>query len=358
MSSLAATQADGYYVPPEYYDSGQYKKKSRNQFVGSKGHNQYLQKGVVRFELPEHGFCTGCGAHVGKGTRFNAHKEKSDNYFTSPIYKFTMKCLICAKTEFVIQTNPKERGFDYLQGIQKQIREFDTTEAGTTGTVDTEQGNKLIPTSGNSDSSGLARLESVASGARKTMTEHEQLKSLMKVNAQTYFDDSASNAAVRSTFRLDRKNKKRRLKDATALGWKDGMELLSEMAEDQKMARATCFRKGKDVEREKFCSLKKSSIFDTTSKRGSRKRSSRGEARPDSVESLLHGRNASHSKDTTTSHIKQEDDREKRRIWLATNGSKLAIANAPESTKVTKEEQPLVSSSLAALMAGYESNSD
>jgi hypothetical protein len=189
------------------------------------------------------------------------------------------------------------------------------------------------------------------------MTEHDQLKSLMKVNAQTFFDDSTSNAAVRSTFRVDRKNKKRRLKDATALGWKDGMELLSETEEDQKAARATCFRKGKDIEREKFRSLQKSSIFDTTSKRGSRKRSSQGEARPDSVESLLHGRNAAFSKDRTTSHIKQEDDREKIRIMLATNGSKLAIANAPVSTKMN-EEQSLVSPSLAALMAGYESDSD
>jgi hypothetical protein len=349
MSSLAATQADGYYVPPEYYESGQYKKKSRNQFAGSKGHNQYLQNGVVRFELPEQGVCTGCGAHVGKGTRFNAHKEKSGNYFSTPIYKFTLKCRICAKAEFVIQTNPKERGFDYLEGIHKQVQEFDTKEAGTAGVIDTEHGNKLISTSGNSgDASRLARLESVASGARKTMTEHDQLTSLIEVSAETFLNDSASNAAVRSTFRVDRKNKKRRLKDATALGWKDGMELLPETADDQMAARATCFREGKYVEREKFRSLKKSSIFDTASKRGSRRRHSQSHARPDSVESLSHGKKA----DTT--RIKQANDQEKRRIRLATNGSKLAIENAPVSTKV-KEEQ---SSSLAALMADYESDSD
>lgn len=42
MSSLAATQADGYYVPPDYYDSGAYKKQTKNQFNKSKGHNQFL----------------------------------------------------------------------------------------------------------------------------------------------------------------------------------------------------------------------------------------------------------------------------------------------------------------------------
>ena len=75
MSSLSATQSDGYYLPPEYFESGAYKKVSRNRFAaetannnnknntsapGSKkgqpikvGHNQWLKHGVVRFELPE-----------------------------------------------------------------------------------------------------------------------------------------------------------------------------------------------------------------------------------------------------------------------------------------------------------------
>ena len=72
---------------------------------------------------------------------------------------------------------------------------------------------------------------------------------------------------------------------------------------------------------------------------------------------MLHGTNAAYSKDTMMSHLEQEDGREKRRILLASNRSKLAIANTPVSTKV-KEEQSLVSLSLAMLMAGYESESN
>lgn len=69
MSSLSATQSDGYYLPPEYFESGAYKKKSRNRFAAESannkngsckkgppikvGHNQWLKHGVVRFELPE-----------------------------------------------------------------------------------------------------------------------------------------------------------------------------------------------------------------------------------------------------------------------------------------------------------------
>jgi len=76
MSSLSATQSDGYYLPPEYFESGAYRKQSKNQFAATNtninssnsstskniggerrqqriGHNQWLKNGVVRFELPE-----------------------------------------------------------------------------------------------------------------------------------------------------------------------------------------------------------------------------------------------------------------------------------------------------------------
>jgi hypothetical protein len=82
--------------------------------------------------------------HVGKGTRFNAKKSKNGAYFSMPIYKFSMTCCACNKCEFVIQTNPKEWSFDYLEGIHKQVQEFDTRQAGTAGMIDTENGNKLI----------------------------------------------------------------------------------------------------------------------------------------------------------------------------------------------------------------------
>ena len=72
MSSLAATQSDGYYLPPEYYESGAYLKQTRNQFAAAAsknnnnnsingttdkkiktGHNQWLKHGIVRFVLQE-----------------------------------------------------------------------------------------------------------------------------------------------------------------------------------------------------------------------------------------------------------------------------------------------------------------
>lgn len=364
MSSLAATQADGYYAPPEYYESGAYKKKSVSQFnENSKGNNQYLKQGVVRFELPYDGFCQGCGEHVGKGTRFNAKKSKAGSYFTSPIYKFIMTCRVCSEVEFVIQTNPKEKCFDYVEGIHKQVQEFDTSEAGTAGVIDTEYGNKLVPTTSQAHDDTLSRMESVASGARKTMTEHEQLESLMNVNNRTFSNDSGSNAAIRSTFRADRKKRKRRLQDGQALGWNEGMELAEETVDDVASARATCFGKGKVTEKEKFRNIRASSIFGS---RGAGKRKPKTKRRaiddgPDDVRSSSLSSSSVEQNAvpltaaSSRTDVKQEAgvDIEKKRIRLVASGAKLERqAEISAATKATKD------SSLALLLDGYGSDSD
>lgn len=37
-----------------------------SKFQGSKGANQYEQYGKIRFELPVHGWCLGCGRHIAR----------------------------------------------------------------------------------------------------------------------------------------------------------------------------------------------------------------------------------------------------------------------------------------------------
>lgn len=255
MSSLAATQAEGYYVSPEYFTSGQYKKKSVSQFNGSKGHNQFLQKGVVRFELPCDGFCTACGAHAGRGTRFNALKSKTGAYLTSPIYEFRMKCRICAAVDFVIRTNPKEQGFDYLSGIHKRVQELDDAA----GSKDTNNGNGLV---GSTDRNSLAQLETVADGKRKAATERDGLETLIKVNGKTFGEDASNNAIIRKTFRKDRNEKKARIEEGAKLGWAKGMEVFAEdLMDDVITAKMITYSDGKMTERMKLRDVRCDSIF-------------------------------------------------------------------------------------------------
>lgn len=282
MSSLAATQADGYYIPPSYLDSGAYKKKSLSQFNNSKGHNQFLTHSVARFELPFDGFCTDCGEIVGKGTRFNAHKAHVDDYFTTKIFEFTTTCRACGKCEFKIRTNPKERTFDYIVGLRKKVEEFDSAEAGTIGVIDTEFGNGILQYKNGklegeeattTPSNSLQLLEKNVVGYRRVQTEYEHMTSLLKLNSKMG-DDADANASLRSGFRKDRKAKKRRFEEAVGLGLGRGIELKAGNDEDASLAKRTMDMHRREenscrahqIENNKFREARRGSIFQSKQK--------------------------------------------------------------------------------------------
>mmetsp|Transcript_12082 Transcript_12082/g.14979 ORF Transcript_12082/g.14979 Transcript_12082/m.14979 type:complete len:380 (-) Transcript_12082:45-1184(-) len=293
MSSLKATQADGMYVPPDYLTSGAYKKQSVSTFnhKNHKGHNQYLQNSVVRFELPYDGFCLNesCQAHVGKGTRFNAKKAHVDDYFTTKIWEFAMNCRSCTISNFKIRTNPKDRCFDYCSGIKKKVEEFDTVEAGTLGIIDTDDGNGIQKYTKSHDHeskdndglshdvkniSAIDRLACEKIGERKTITERDAMELLLKHNNTTMFDDAMSNSNLRSKYRVVRKAKKRRLGEAQVKGLGMGIELPDSKSEDKTSAKhafeqsEVTSEKSRKVEKAMFSNLRASSIFGgNTSKR-------------------------------------------------------------------------------------------
>ncbi len=56
--------------------------------------------------MPYNIWCGGCGSHVGMGVRYNAEKTTVGKYYSTPIFKFRMKCHLC-DNHFEIQTDPK-----------------------------------------------------------------------------------------------------------------------------------------------------------------------------------------------------------------------------------------------------------
>lgn len=367
MSSLAATQADGMYIPNDYIESGAYKKKSLNQYNKSKGHNQFLQRNVCRFELPFDGFCTGanCNDIVGKGTRFNAHKAHVDDYFTTKIYEFTTRCRKCGEVEFKIRTNPKERTFDYISGIRKKVEEFDSADAGTHGVIDTELGNGILQykhgkLQGDDQttavSTSLNLLERNVAGHRKVQTEHEYMESLLELNSWKE-EDADANANIRATFRKDRKAKKRRLKDASSMGLGRGIELKGISADDADTAKyAMDMHKRHKIsdnahqsEKDKFASVRSGSIFNQQKKKSSRNKSSQ--------------KKVSCSPQTVDNKKKEsKDDNEKKHV---PQKRKIIIHNKQITTvRASTKKQELEESSspdgdaLTALSNLYASDSD
>lgn len=87
---------------------------------------------IIRFEMPYNIWCEGCNNHIGMGVRYavfkcvefsellneytqdfkishyfryNAEKSKVGMYYTTPVYKFRMKCHLCS-SHFEMQTDP------------------------------------------------------------------------------------------------------------------------------------------------------------------------------------------------------------------------------------------------------------
>jgi coiled-coil domain-containing protein 130 len=347
MSSLSATQADGYYVPPEYYDSGQYKKQTKNPLGGSKGHNQYLQHGVVRFELPYKGVCQGCHTSIGRGTRYNAKRIKTDkSYFTSPILEFQLACRKC-QHPWVIRTNPKERGFDYVEGVSIQAgqEESDVLDISSTLT--------LTPTDNKQPSDALARLESVARGKRETRTEIEKLERLQNINANTTLPDAAWNATIRSRFRKDRNEKRDRLHQASQVGWREGMELLATTIDDKVTSKDTIFGKDRHDEHQRWAKVRKASIFGLNDKKGKRRRRSIEEPTP-VVSSSSNARLSSSSNAPPASSSSESAPRTKRKIQAALLSSTTTTTPPTKATKVSNPK----SNSLGDMLAAYGSDSE
>ena len=67
--------------------------------------NIWVIKWFSRFEMPYNIWCDGCNNHIGMGVRYNAEKSKEGMYYTTPIYKFRMKCHLCPNY-IEIKTDP------------------------------------------------------------------------------------------------------------------------------------------------------------------------------------------------------------------------------------------------------------
>ena len=315
MSSLAATQADGYYLPPEYYESGAYKKnKSKNEWYAMQQKRQgqaVAQKDdkkqqIVRFELPYDGLCQLCECYISRGTRYNASKEKVDMYFTSPIYEFRMTCRSCSgitserakdptesdsttkpslgdRMTFVIRTNPQQQSFDYIAGITKL--KFKDSAAINRTANDPKQ------------SSVLDDLERHQEEKKTQRTEIEQLQELQTINRRIYSQDADGNAIVRNQFRTDRKRRKAALQHGKRLGWRKGMAVLPSTkpngipmtdASDEVTVRSAVFGDGHEAERQRYRNVRASSIFSKPSRRNTdsqgRKRRNRAHERSTAID--------------------------------------------------------------------------
>lgn len=234
MSSLAAVQADGFYHPPEYDPT---KHGSVSKFHGSKGNNQWLKQGVIRLELPFKSWCLhpSCGRVIDQGTRFNAKKAHVDDYFSTRIYEFRMRCPSC-ESELVMRTDPKNRTYEYVSGIRK----FSAVENSKRGEEVAEEGETSSfivsyldkETKERIENDPLFALEHCENDKKRASKRVEELIELHERKEVTCRDDVALNRALRKRNRTLRNKENKLLAEGKQIGL--GIALIEETEEDSK----------------------------------------------------------------------------------------------------------------------------
>ncbi|KAL5487407.1 hypothetical protein EMCRGX_G020001 [Ephydatia muelleri] len=274
---MAERKATNKYYPPEWTpDQG-----SLNTFRGShplRDRARKLHQGIMimRFELPFNIWCSGCGEHIGMGVRYNAEKTRVGYYYTTPIFKFRMRCQYCANY-FEIQTDPKNFEYVVVNGASRKNEKGELTEGESVSIEGKEEAAKIA-------SDPMYRLEHHAEDEKKAedatprigkllVCEHmmwpvhnciglQALKEEMK-------DDFTLNQVLRKSFREKKAQIKAEVEKDEQLKSKASLSipLVSEKQEDVSTARRTVFASSSSSEdsKRKRLDIKLQPIFSSSS---------------------------------------------------------------------------------------------
>ncbi|GBN88236.1 Coiled-coil domain-containing protein 130 [Araneus ventricosus] len=227
---MAERKAVNKYYPPDWTPN----KGSINKFKGTHALRERARKLhmgilIIRFEMPFNIWCNGCENHIGMGVRYNAEKTKVGMYYTTPIYKFRMKCHLCTN-HFEIQTDPANLDYVILNGARRQERRWDPTQNEQVVPEDKEVSKKLVTDS----------MFCLEHNVNDKVNQKTILPSLRKLeeSREKWKDDYLLNKTLRQQFREKKKeiacteNKDKQLLKKFSLN----IALLPEADEDRKLA--------------------------------------------------------------------------------------------------------------------------
>lgn len=196
---MAERKAVNKYYPPDWDPSKGSVNKTRNSHP-LRARARKLDQGilVVRFEMPFNVWCMKCDNHVAMGVRYNAEKSTIGHYYSTPIYRFKMKCHLC-DNYFEIDTDPAK--FDYIvnSGARKQVRATDveTSDLDSGRAYDEVEAKKRA-------TDAMFRLEKKVEDQMKAQ-EHEPSLEELKLWRSKRQDSFAINQLVRKQYRDRRK---------------------------------------------------------------------------------------------------------------------------------------------------------
>lgn len=225
------------YYPPDF----DYRKhKSLDAYHGShplreRANKLHLGILIIRFEMPYNIWCDGCGNHIGMGVRYNAEKSKIGNYYSTPIYKFRMKCHLCPNY-FEIKTDPAAHDYVIISGARRKEQRWDPKENGQIVTDDKAMQKKLV-------TDAMFRLEHSAEDQAKLKMTKPGIGQLSEIR-ESMKDDYHINRLARDKFRSEKKMLKMEEDMDNALLKKSSLAitLVDERSEDVRFAKLMKYR--------------------------------------------------------------------------------------------------------------------
>uniref|UniRef100_A0A8C8STJ1 Probable splicing factor YJU2B n=1 Tax=Pelusios castaneus TaxID=367368 RepID=A0A8C8STJ1_9SAUR len=219
------------YYPPDFDPA---KHVSLNKYRNShplRERARKLSQGIliIRFEMPYNIWCDGCKNHIGMGVRYNAEKKKVGNYYTTPIYRFRMKCHLCVNY-IEMQTDPANCDYVIVSGAQRKEERWDMQDNEQILTTEHEEKKKL-------ETDAMYRLEHGTADQGKLQRAIPTLSNIQEAQS-AWKDDFAINSMLRRKFREEKKILQEEEEKDLALQTKANLSirLVQETEEDRRLA--------------------------------------------------------------------------------------------------------------------------
>lgn len=219
------------YYPPDFNPE---KHGSLNRYHNShplRERARKLSQGIliIRFEMPYNIWCDGCKNHIGMGVRYNAEKKKVGNYYTTPIYRFRMKCHLCVNY-IEMQTDPANCDYVIVSGASRKEERWDMEDSEQVLTTEHEKKEKL-------ETDAMFRLEH-GEADRSTLKKALPTLSHIQEAQNAWKDDFALNSMLRRHFREKKKAMQEEEEKDQALQAKANLAipLVPESEDDRRLA--------------------------------------------------------------------------------------------------------------------------
>ncbi|KAM4584242.1 putative splicing factor YJU2B isoform 1-T4 [Odontesthes bonariensis] len=219
------------YYPPDFDPAKHGSLNGYHKTHALRERARKLSQGIliIRFEMPYNIWCDGCKNHIGMGVRYNAEKKKVGNYYTTPIYRFRMKCHLCINY-IEMQTDPATCDYVIVSGASRKEERWDMAENEQILTTERAEKEKL-------ETDAMYKLDH---GGKDKEKLKKALPSLSEIqdHQSGWKDDFQLNSTLRRKFRTEKKVVAEQEEKDNAVRMRTNLSipLLPEKEEDKKLA--------------------------------------------------------------------------------------------------------------------------